>query len=493
MPEDLRALIVVLVLSGVVFVIARPAMTYVIPATTFDRWRWLWFFTTLAWFLPSSIWIYVFLMVVALTAVRKKESYLVGTYVFLLFAAPNSLAPIPGFGLIDHFFEINHYRLLALTLLLPYAISLLQNRNSTKFGKSPVDWMVIGYLVLTWLLNLQGASFTNGMRMAFYQMIDGLLPYYVISRGLRQIEDVRALFAALLLGALLLSALAIFEVARDWRLYSASIRDLGIHHEDSYKMRGPFLRPGAAVLDSIVLGTVIVLAMGALIYLKDLVSNRFYVVLAWILLSSGLLASLSRAPWLAAILLFLMFNIQQRKAVRSLGKLAFVIAFVFIVFSMFPAGKVIIDLIPYVGGAEQGSIDYRANWFAAAQPLIERNFWFGDIRAMAAPELEVMRNGEGIIDLVNTFLSVLLHYGAIGLFFFVGMFLAAIRSMATKDPKERSFNGQKETLIQVQRSLLLTMMAILFTLSMISVIPSIVWLLIGSSVALRFIRAGSIS
>jgi len=493
MSEDLRALVVILVLSGVVFFIARPAMVQVIPATTFDRWRWLWIFTTMAWFLPQSIWIYVFLMVLALTFARKKESHVVSLYLLLLFALPNTAVPIPGFGLIDHLFEINHYRLLALTLLLPAAVSLMQSRKTPRLGQSPVDWMVLGYLALTWILSLQGASFTNGMRMAFYQVIDGFLPYYVISRSLRNIADFRILFAALLLGALLMSILAIFEVGRSWKLYSASISGLGMHYEDSYKTRGPFLRPGAAVLDSIVFGTIIVLAMGALLYLKDFISSKRQVLLAWILLGAGLLASLSRAPWVAAVILLFIFSLQQREAVKSLFKLTLGMLLALVVLGFFPAGQFIIDLMPYVGEAEQGSIDYRANWFSAAQPVIERNFWFGDVRAMAAPELEVMRNGEGIIDLVNTFLSVLLHFGMAGLFLFIGMFFTAFRSMAIRGSLEEKQAREYEKLAQIQRSLLLTMMVILFTLSMISVVPNIVWFLLGASSAFGLMRKLEIS
>ena len=124
MPEHIRALIVVLVLSTLVWMFIRPAIVQLIPLETFFRWRRLWYFTTLAWFLSHSFWIYVGLMVVVLLAVGRREAHVFGMYLLLLLAAPPAQTAIPGFGVVDHLFILDHYRLLALALLLPCALRL---------------------------------------------------------------------------------------------------------------------------------------------------------------------------------------------------------------------------------------------------------------------------------------------------------------------------------------------------------------------------------
>ncbi|WP_439518910.1 O-antigen ligase family protein [Hydrogenophaga sp.] len=487
MSESLRALVVILLLSSAVFVITRPSFAQLIPTLTFNRWRNLWLFGTLAWFLASGFAIYVLLIGLAVFAIRRKESHTLGLYFLMIFVAPAVQVAIPGMGIVDHLFMLDHYRLLALLLLLPAALRLMKDRATPRFGRSPVDWMIAGYLIWTCMLSMLETSPTNAIRMVFLQYVDGFLPYYVASRSLRSEDDARSVFAGFLLGALLVSVIALFEVLRSWKLYQASISEMGLFVHQHYKTRGPFLRPGAALLDSIVLGLVVLIGMGALLYLKSYVASKMRVAMLWAILAIGLLASLSRAPWIAGILLFFLFVLQGPKAMGQLTKVSGALFLMLIVLSFFPAGKVIIDLIPIIGDAEQGSIEYRANWFSAAMPVIERNFWLGDVNVIQAPELEVMRQGEGIIDLVNMFLSVLLHYGAIGLFFFVGMFWRALWWVRRYEKISRTFSSNLSQLGRALISIVICLMLVLFTLSAISVVPILISTLVGLCTSYGFL------
>lgn len=488
MPEHIRALIVVFALSAAVLFAVRPAITRVIPPDTYDRWRKLWLFTTLAWFLSGNVWIYFGLMVVVLTLARKRESHVFGLYLLLLFAAPSAHVAIPGFGVIDHLIMLDHYRLLSLTLLLPLAWRLKNDAETVRFGRSPVDWMVLGYLFLTWAVTLLGTSLTNGMRGAVLQFIDGWLPYYVASRSLKSTEDLRIAAAGLLMGVLVMSVLAAFEVMRSWKLYVASVADYGIRVNQAYKLRGPFIRPGASVQDSIVLGTSVVVGMCVLLSLRDRMAGWIRSRFLWAILALGLLASLSRAPWVAGVLLLLVFHALDGRGIKSIVKIGVVVLLAGGVLSFFPAGKVILDLLPFVGESEQGSIDYRMNWFAASAPVIERNFLFGDVHALGAPELEVMRNGEGIIDLVNTFLGVQLLYGAVGLFFFLGIFLMSLKIARQGQVYFRARSDEQAS--SFGRSMFAAMVSIMFiliTMSPISVIPILIWSLAGFCSAYGFL------
>jgi hypothetical protein len=487
MSEAIRALIVILVLSGALLYVVRPAVIQVIPEKTFDRWRKLWFFATLAWFLSFSFWLYAVVMACMLYVVRRKESHVMGLYFLLLFAAPAVQVPIPGLGIIDHLFMLDHYRILALFLLLPVALRLMRDPSTHRFGRSPVDWMLASYLVLTGVLGMLETSPTNAARIVFLQLIDGYLPYYVASRSIKSVEDFRGALAGLLIGALLVSVFAIFEVARSWKLYQASISEMGLFVHPHYKTRGAFLRPGASLLDSIVLGLVVIVALGAWLYLKDLVVGKSRHLLLWMVLGIGVLASLSRAPWLASVLMVFVFVAQGEKAVGRVMLVFMGLFLLMAVLSLFPAGRTIIDLIPIIGEAEQGSIEYRANWFSVAMPLIERNFWFGDPRVLQAPELEVMRQGEGIIDLVNLFLSVMLHYGVFGLFFFAGMFLRALWLVRRSEKGIRLVSKDLSRLGRALISIVIAMIFVLITLSSISAVPILIVTVLGLCSAYGFL------
>lgn len=118
MPEHFRALIVILVLAGVVFAMARRPAADLIPDRDFTRRRNLWFALTLLAFFSHSFWIYAGVAAIVLTVARKRERNPVALFLSAVPHAPATVE-IPGFGVINYFFGLNHVRLLALCVLLP--------------------------------------------------------------------------------------------------------------------------------------------------------------------------------------------------------------------------------------------------------------------------------------------------------------------------------------------------------------------------------------
>jgi O-antigen ligase len=97
--------------------------------------------------------------------------------------------------------------------------------------------------------------------------------------------------------------------------------------------------------------------------------------------------------------------------------------------------------------------------------------------------MESMRQGQGIIDIVNTYIRVVLDTGFIGLGLFVAFFamtlngiFRAIRSIPDKDSEEHLLG----------RALFATQIAILviiFSVSSITIIPIMYWIVAGLGVA----------
>src|SRR5690606_1187568 len=138
----------------------------------------------------------------------------------------------PGFWAHQSFLILNHYRLLSLVLLLPAAIVLFQQSSNLRLGRSPVDWLVISYIVLISLLHFREANLTSGLRNIATNVIDIFLPYYVASRGIRDISGFKHALAGFALGAMVLSALSFFEVLRSWKLYSVVLGALGLDQSE---------------------------------------------------------------------------------------------------------------------------------------------------------------------------------------------------------------------------------------------------------------------
>lgn len=486
MPEHIRALLVVLVFSVSVFVVARGALVQqLVSDATFRRWRNLWLLATLVLFLSHNIWLCLLLLSAMLLVHRRREAHLMGLYFVMLFVAPPISVTIPGFGIIDHFWVLDPYRLLALTLLLPAAFSLARLNTTMRLGSSRVDWMVLGYLCLVSLLSFRNTTLTGGMRSVVSLWVDVFLPYYVASRSIRDMDGLRHAMTGYVLGAMVLALVAIFEALHTWKLYAGVLSALGVNEGffGFYLFRSGFLRPAGTAGNSIILGYALVVAMGFFLYLKEFLRKPLHRWLGLIVLGAGILASLSRGPWVGAAFLVLVYVMLGRRSVGRLAQLTYVGLFALLIVGQLPYGQRLIDLLPVIGTEEQGNVEYRADLVMNALPVIERNPLFGSTDYMEAQELQVMRQGEGIIDIVNSYVGVALNFGLAGLVLFIGAFASAFIQLLRVRRLARQLDPDVVVLGCALGATLAAIMLIIYTVSSIFVTPTIYWAVIGLCVA----------
>jgi O-antigen ligase len=98
---------------------------------------------------------------------------------------------------------------------------------------------------------------------------------------------------------------------------------------------------------------------------------------------------------------------------------------------------------------------------------------------MLSEEMQEMVQGQGIIDIVNTYIAVALGSGVVGLSLFCGFFLSAavgvLRAM-------RGVPDTKSDAYLLGRVLIATLIGILvmiFTVSSVTIIPTIYWAMAG--------------
>jgi len=485
MPEHLRALVVILVVAALVFQIARPLALRFVSANTFSSWRNAWLGLTLCLFVFHNFWVYALLLVVWARHLAKRESQVVGVFFFLLFIAPPATMNIPGFGVINHLFPVSQYRLLTLALLLPAALGLYRRRTTIRYGESPVDWMVLGYLALTCALSFRDASLTGGLRLVFIHITDIFLPYYVLSRSLRSLEDFKRALFGFALGVVVLSPLALFEVLRYWKLYTALFAALGFNPFEygGYLERAGVLRPDVTLGNSIVLGYVLMVGVGCYLFLRAYMPSSMRTHLGMGLLVGGVIWSLSRGPWMGLGLLILVYVFTGTKVVSRTIKLALTAGMGLLIAIQFPVGQFLIDLLPFMGESEAGSVEYRGDLLTQAIPVVLRNFWFGSTDFLSAPEMQVMIQGQGIIDIVNSYLAVALSYGMVALVFYAGAFLLAALHTWQSLRQTKRHDEQVALLGRALLATLLSIMLVIYTVSGISAVPLVYWSVIGICVA----------
>ncbi|WP_422418617.1 O-antigen ligase family protein [Pseudomonas sp. GZD-222] len=484
MPEHFRALIVILFLASIVFILARRPATDLIPYRDFKRRRNLWFAVTLLAFFSHSFWLYAAAMTIMLTLAGRREHNPMALFFLLLFAIPPASVQIPGFGVINYLFELNHLRLLTLSVLLPAALYLSKQSDTLAFGRTWSDKLLAAGLVLMNLLYLRETTLTDTLRQTLYLYVDVFLPYYVASRTLKDLSDFKDALLAFVLAAFVLAIIGVAEFSRHWLLYNALTDAMGVQWGMSnYLSRGNSLRASATTGQAIALGYVISVAIGFFLFVQGYVRSRWQRYLGALLLFAGLIAPLSRGPWIGAVIIVAAFIATGRGAVKRLTLLALAGVLAIPLLTLAPGGEKVLDLLPFVGNLEKENITYRQRLLDNSWIVIQRNPLFGSFDYRNTPEMLSMIQGQGIIDIVNTYVSLALRTGLIGLALFVAFFASVLLGIRKA---MRTFPDRDDEQRQLGRALLATLagiLVIIFTVSSITVIPVVYWSVAGVGAA----------
>ncbi|MGI9315845.1 MAG: O-antigen ligase family protein [bacterium] len=483
MPEHIRSLVVILFISTIVFAFARKPASQIIQSSDFIRRRNLWIALTLVAFLAQNIWLCFLITTMLILFTRSRETNPAALYFLLLFILPAGGFQIPAMGLVNFLFDLSYPRLLALVILLPTYIALVRQKQTVPFGRTTPDKLLIIYIILSIFLYFRDTTLTNALRQSFYQFTDILLPYYVISRSLKEIKDFRAALLSLIIAAMILAAIGIFESTRNWYQYSAlsDIYDMGVDRR--LILRSEFLRARASSDHPIVLGYIVAIAIGFLLYLQRSITSSFSRRMALLLLWVGLLAPLSRGPWIGVVCIIMVFIATGKNPVRKLSTLFLAGIVAIPLIAIMPGGEKVFNLIPFIGETEKRTFDYRVRLYDNSMTVMKRNPWFGSTNFLDTPEMESLGQGKQIVDLVNSYLEISLARGFIGVALFIGFFLTICWGIYQGFRRQPDKSSDEYLL---GRSLLATLAGILIiiaTVSNYSFIPILYWSVAGLGVA----------
>lgn len=490
MPDHIKSLVVILVLAVAVFAYVSRHFTSNIAGEDFIRRRNLWFALTLAAFLTHNFWLYAFVAVVLLRYTHRREKNPPALFFFVLFALPMDAAQIPGLGVFNALFELSHVRILELLILLPAYLFLRRQNDTVPFGRTAFDKILFAYLLITPLLYLRDATVTDALRKTFYMFVDIFLPYVVFSRALRSMQVFRDALASYVIAIMVLALIAAAEFSKSWLLYQplASAMQLGDGRTENF-VRDGMLRVVASTGYPIVLGYLMVVGLGLYLFVQNSIGDKSMRRAGMMLLAVGLIAPLSRGPWIGVAVLLVVFIATGRYALRRLMGLALAAVLALSLATVLPGGEKIINLLPFIGSTEKENVDYRERLIANSVIVIQRNPWFGSVDFLKTPEMESMRQGQGIIDVVNSYLPIVLQTGITGLALFVSFFVfilfgiyRAMRSISDKSSEEYLLG-------RVLLAVLLAILVMIGTVSSISFIPIVYWSVAGMGVAyLQMVR-----
>jgi O-antigen ligase len=434
MALSLKELLVVLVIASLVFMLAKPIALTFTPEVDFRRRRRAWYALTIVAFLSPNFWIFVAVATPILIVTGRKDSNPVAVYLMLLHVIPPVHQQIPMVG-ISFLFELNSFLLLSFCIMTPAAMRLLRTRNRPRYrALLPMDLALLGFGLLNSFHYLQaqavgGALYpittADSIRRIFIFLFITYIPYFVTSRSGVSRRALMDDIASYCLACGLLAATAIFESQRGWLLYGELPLRWGTSLGADYLIREHALRAMASAGHPLTLATLLSIAAALWLYLRPSVESTRARLVFSILLGAGLVVTYSRGPWIGAAVACLVFVILKPRALSAMFKTTIGVLLAGAALSVTPFGEKIISLLPIFGGrSDLDTITYRQNLLHRSLAIIGQHPFLGDTTALS--QMEDLRQGQGIIDLVNVYIQILLDDGFVGLTLLLGFLLIGV-------------------------------------------------------------------
>lgn len=487
MSSHYKAFIVVFVVSTLALFFFRKPFSQALGARQFNNWRNLWLAIVVSAFLITNYWIFLFISGLIVLVLSRSEPLKPAIYLLVMASVPAQGAHLEGFAGINRLIEVTPQLVFTSVLLIPALFAAKHMKKIARAG-TRADLFFLLWLILQIVLSTRAPTFTHMLRTGLEHFLAAAPMYYVFSRYPKSIEDIRILSAALILPMLVLSAVTIPEFLRSWHLYNSVSTNWFGQINFGYVLRGGVLRATASVFNPIVWGFLVMTAIGvSLAFFNDRFS-RFYRHAGFALLLFGLIASMSRGPWMGAIVTLIAFVLIGRNMAARTAQLAAGGTIAFLVGLATPFGQTLINLLPFIGSNSGDTVTYRQYLLEAAWEVMLQSPFFGTGDFLAHPRLQALRQGQGIIDIVNSYLQVGLESGFVGLTLFVCIFLCVLQSLRKAMKSARRYDLKLALYCQAFLATTIGIMVTIFTVSSVGQIPIVYWSFLGIALAVARIE-----
>lgn len=377
------------------------------------------------------------LLAVAPWDAKDRTRFFLATF----YAIPQDYTTIIPFPGLNHLVFIEMSLLSAMIVLIPVAAQLAGKPSPR--GQRTLDFLVIAYVLVNGVLALRDVSFTSAIRQGVVLFFTIWLPYYCITRTHRTQEDFERTLTVFLQGLATLAAIGVISSLKQWNYYGAHFGALSAKF--FFDIRNGLLR---------ILGTLywpiygLLMAFGAMATLH--LSSRRIVsptLLAWALaavFAFCCFATGTRGAWMgaAAAICAHFFFVRASSGMRVLAVTAGVAAGFVGAYLLVTGGLEIKDAT--------GNFEYRAKLMQVGVRQVMEAPLLGVPNVTELPEFQQLRQGEGIVDIVNLYLLITLYTGFVGMVAFLapvfaafglGMKALALTDRRRKEPKIRELRS----------------------------------------------------
>ena len=490
----LKLLFVVLVVFGMFAVMARAAFSELLGADGFRRAMTVIGLCTVAAFAGRDMRVVMVLMAgVAIWGAGALGGGVRGRLAAMVMVAivmPPAHIEIDGFAGINRFVDFSAVRLLSLLMLPGLAMRSLATTKPPRPGwVVAVDLMFVGYQVLRLALQVPSTSGTGLLRTVVEVTLDMLLPYYVFSRCIRSRADLRFILIHVALAGAFAATVACVESVAHRNLYEGLQWVYGSKWQITLAlMRGDHLRTQAMTAQPILLAFELIFFLGIWTYLAGAAWRRPRFLIVFALLICGIVSTWSRGPWLGAIAFGLCLYAARKLSPRALGLGLVALVFLAVLVKATGADASAVAMLGGLFGSDasdMGTIDYRRQLLDTALALLKQSPWFGV--PDYASQMQALKQGEGIIDLVNSYIAIALDAGVIGLVLYLSPYVIALSRLIRQGaPQAEAGRPDLPTGVPfapVLASMCVALLATIFTTSTFALMPFLLTLLLALPVA----------
>ena len=360
-----------------------------------------------------SVWVLYLAIIIAIPLLSRSKADAAAIYMVTIIAVPPLYYKV----------AVGSIYLMPFTKYL-FAMAGLAIAIASKSGPrgrlgSRFDIPVLLVIILE-LIAERDPSITELMRQELPILLNIALPYFLVSRALTTSEDLRRFVLAIALGGFVMAIVATVEAHTHWLIYKQmeTYLHLGSQTNAYQQVRGGMLRAPGSFPESTSLGNFLALAAVAILALRhSFASNaKWYAAIG--ALAIGVFAPNSRGALLGLGAGWLLFDFYRKNWPGLFTKLglaggAYLLLLTAAQFSNYSA-----ELVGK-GQATKASTEYRVLLLHRGLEEI-RKHPFGTNIKTALNNLEDIRQGQHIIDLVNGYISYGLTSGYAGM---VGLFL----------------------------------------------------------------------
>lgn len=367
----------------------------------------------IAWSLHLP-WLLYAVMLFWVPLVAGKPDRIVPVYLFSLLLLPglDSTAAIGSLKLFD--FSVHD------GLAAGAAVATFSNRRKARPGARR-DLPALAVILLIAAALARGTSFPHLLRLILNVVIDLGLPYYLVSRNLHEAADFRRALLWLGCGGVVLASILAYEAMKAWPIYNELFGRYGLQ-PFMVKSRAGMLRAGGPFVEATSAAMVLGLCILALWACKGQFRTAHHHRLLFLIALVGLVAPQSRGAWVGVGFALVLGQLYLRRywslirgGLLAAGGLSLLLAAAV-------SSPSLSESLGLSGGSSDTS-DYRRQLFDRGM----EEFWHSPIVGFSNSQLLVrlndLRQGEGIIDYVNSYIWIMLISGGIGLAVFLWVFL----------------------------------------------------------------------